>query len=189
MNFNVPKNKVLLILFLTIVGGISCWYILTCLVFNVGFKLQYYQPTKLPLGIKITDKRVVINYFDGKFYGTSVDLNFRTEDWVYSIQETKTNSNNAKYISTDLENYDPNSIGVTCKQEISDLGQQYRLCHWIDYGKISVYEIKFIKNETFIETEFPSTLEQTISVAAISNYVDSFVKANVVGFKILIGGP
>jgi len=41
--------------------------------------------------------------------------------------------------------YDVTSVKPTCSILTSQAQQQYRLCHWVDYGRISVYEVKFIK--------------------------------------------
>lgn len=154
------------------------------------FGFQYYKPTVLPNGFKITDKRIDIANPDGRLYGISADLNLRTEDWIYAIRESKTNSKSSpdsSSTSTTLYDYDPNSVGVTCKQVVSPKGQSYRLCHWIDYGRISVYEVNFIKGSTYINTQFPGTTKNTVPILEISNYVDGFTKAKAIGFKTVSG--
>jgi len=49
---------------------------------SLGFR--YYEPSYLPVGTSIKAKRISISpgYKDA-------ELNFRTEDWVYEIQESK----------------------------------------------------------------------------------------------------
>src|SRR4051812_13474266 len=55
---------------------------------TVGF--QMLEPTKMPPGIKIMDKRLGLKHSaPHKIRNAWADLNFRTEDWVYSIQESR----------------------------------------------------------------------------------------------------
>ena len=157
---------------------------------NPKYYFQYYSPTRLPVGFHITAKRIDVSGSDGQTYGVSVDLNFRTEDWVYGISESKANSDSSPDSSTTattLNNYSPSSVGVTCRQVSSPKGQSYRLCHWIDYGRISVYEINFIKSGTYIGTQFPGTLQHVVPVSEISDYVDSFEKSIALEFPIVSG--
>jgi hypothetical protein len=104
----------------------------------------------------------------------SADLNFRTQDWVYSIQESKDTEG---HVTTALKNYNPTSIGVTCIQENTVKQISYRLCHWTDYGRISVYEIKFSQQGTFISSRMPVAKGQGVHISDLNTYVDSFVKA------------
>jgi hypothetical protein len=166
------------------------WYISTHPLSNPRHGFQYYEPKRLPAGFHITDKRIDIVNPGGKLYGIGVDLNFRTEDWVYSIRESRANSSSSpdnSSVFTELNNYDPTSVSVTCRQENSAKKQSYRLCHWIDYGRISVYEVKFIKGGTYIDTRFPGTITEVVSISSINDYVDSFVKAKTTGFKTISG--
>jgi hypothetical protein len=153
-------------------------------LWNSTYGFQYYTPTQLPSGFKIMDKRVDIISYGGKTHGVSAELNLRTEDWVYEIMESR---HTDEQTTTPLTNYDPHSIGVTCEQQTSPKGQEYRLCHWVDYGKISVFEAKFIKGNTFINTTFPTTTDKVVPVSEISNYVDSFKKSNTAGWSVLSG--
>jgi hypothetical protein len=109
-------------------------------------------------------------------------MNLRAEDWVYAIREWRATSENT---TTDLNNFDPTSIVPTCAERKSTDGQQYRLCHWLDYGKISVYEVKFIKKGVFIDTTFPTTIQKPIVLDELNGYVDSFSPANLDGIPIL----
>lgn len=133
-------------------------------------------------------RRIDIVNPDGKLYGISADLNLRTEDWVYSIGEFKASVSPAD-TTTALYDYDPNSTGVTCIQEQTPRKRQYRLCHWIDYGRISVYEVNFVEGSTYITTTFPANLHQDVPNSQFDEYVDSFAPANTFGFTITEGGP
>lgn len=167
------------------------WYSSTHPLSNSKYGFQFYQPTQLPDGIHITEKRITILKPDGKFLGIKVEMNFRTVDWVYGIQESRADTSaspDRSTATTKLNNYDPRSIGFTCEQHVSPKEQSYRLCHSIDYGKISVFETNFIKNNTYISTRFPTTTDKVIPVKQINTYVDSFVKSKASGFKILSGG-
>lgn len=155
-----------------------------CPLLNSTYGFQYYSPTKLPSGFKITDKRVDVIAYDGKVQGVSVELNLRTEDWVYQIRESR---HIDEATQTTLTNYDPHSVNVTCEQQTSPKGQEYRLCHWLDYGKISVFEVKFVKGNTFVDTTFPTTTDIAVPVSELTSYVDSFKKSNTLGWAVLSG--
>lgn len=158
---------------------------------KVGF--QMYVPTKLPGNLSITAKRINIRH--AKFYSSekgnpeslatvSVEMNLRREDWVYDIGESRAGQDNASYTWTALRNYDPNSKEPTCIQRKSPSGQSYRLCHWTDYDRISVFEVNFNKKGTNIETTFPVTLDKPITSEDLDSYVDSFKKADSEGIPI-----
>ena len=167
------------------------WYSSTHPLSNSKFGFQLYRPTQLPSGFHIREKRIDIVKPDGEFLGIQAEMNFRTVDWVYTIQESKANtgaSPDSNITTTKLNNYDPKSTGFTCGQQRSPKGQSYRLCHSVDYGKISVFETNFIKDNTYISTRFPTTTDKVVSIDQINAYVDSFVKAKAAGFKILSGG-
>lgn len=155
---------------------------------NPQYGFQFYAPTKLPPGFSIKKRTINILTPDGKLYGITAELDFRTEDGVYSVTERKA-SVSPEDTTTALHNYDTNSVGVTCTQEQTPHKRSYRLCHWIDYGRISVYEIKFVEGSTYITTTFPAGLHQDISNNQLSDYVDSFVLSNTFGFTITEGGP
>ncbi len=167
------------------------WYSSTHPLSNSKYGFQFYQPTQLPSGFHITEKRIDIVKPDGEFLGIQAEMNFRTVDWVYTIQESRANTSASPVsntTATKLDNYDPKSVGFTCEQQRSPKGQSYRLCHSVDYGKISVYETSFIKDKTYISTRFPTTTDKVVPIDQINTYVDSFVKAKAAGFKILSGG-
>lgn len=147
------------------------------------------QPTALPLGIKITDRRLSMDH-DSQTHKTikyvSAELNFRTEDWVYSIYESKLEAGAADETVTDLRNFDQSSVLPTCTQGTSPKGQIYRLCHWIDYGRISVYEVKNIQQGVYIRTMFPASLQKPITIKQVDSYVDSFKPIDPTGLPILV---
>jgi hypothetical protein len=186
----ILKSIVSAIGLVVLVFAIWFWYSSTHPLSNSRFGFQYYKPTNLPAGFHITDKRIDIANPDGQLYGISAELNLRTEDWVYAIRESRANSEaspDSSSTRTNLRNYDPKSVAVTCEEQTSPKGQPYRLCHWIDYGRISVYEVNFVKGGTFINTQLPGTINVVVPVYQISNYVDSFVKASATGFKTVSG--
>jgi len=151
----------------------------------VGF--QMLEPTKLPPGIKITDKRLGLNHSaPHKIRNTWAELNFRTEDWVYSIQESKAGDVDKEETITTLTNFDPSSVQPTCTQRKSPHGSTYRLCHWIDYGRISVYEINNIQQGVYILTRFPTLLQKPLTVEDTDAYIDSFKPVNSSGLPILV---
>jgi hypothetical protein len=151
----------------------------------VGF--QMLEPTKLPPGIKITDKRLSFKHSaPHKIRNVSAELNFRTEDWVYSIQESKAEAGDNEDTVTDLRNFDQSSVMPTCTQGKTPKGQAYRLCHWIDYGRINVYEVKNVQQGVFIDTLFPTSLQKPITIEDIDAYVDSFKPTSPAGLPILI---
>ena len=167
------------------------WYSSTHPLSNSKYGFQFYQPTQLPVGFHITEKRIDILKPDGEFLGINAEMNFRTVDWVYEIQETRANTSSSptsSTVSTKLTNYDPMTTGFTCEQQQSPEGQSYRLCHSIDYGKISNFGVNFIKGQTYISTNFPTSVGKIVPISQINTYVDSFVKARATGFKLLSGG-
>lgn len=145
--------------------------------FNPAVGFKYYEPSYLPKDVSIKAKRISIN----KYAPTQVEQNFRTEDWVYSIREYKATDS----IGTAEQNYDAKSIKPTCNIEISSKMTKYRLCHWIDYGKIGVHEIKFTKDGTFINAQIPTKTSEVISIDEINKFVDSFSKKSTIGLPVL----
>jgi hypothetical protein len=141
---------------------------------SVGFK--YYQPSYLPPNVSIMERRISVT--GGS---TSVEQDFRTVDWVYEIQEYKADSS----IGTAQQNYDAKSVEPTCNILTSSANQQYRLCHWIDYGRIDVHQVIFIKDGTYITSEIPTNLQQQISIQEIGKYVDSFKQRATIGLPVL----
>lgn len=144
---------------------------------SVGFK--YFEPAYLPADTSIKARRIVIN----KYVPASVGQNFRTEDWVYSIIEDK--AENYSDIGTADQNYDEKSIKPTCVIDSSPNNMRYRICHWIDYGRIDVHEASFIKEGTFIYSQIPTKTSQRISVEDIEKYIDSFKRKSTFGLPVL----
>lgn len=144
--------------------------------FNPSLGFKYFEPSYLPPNISIKEKRIAIS---SGF--VTAEQNFRTVDWVYEIQEYKADSS----IGSADQKYDVNSTEPSCSILTSFAGQQYRLCHWIDYGRIGVYEVKFIKDGTFISSQVPTTLQQKLNVSEISQYVDSFKLKSSIGIPVL----
>ncbi len=137
------------------------------------WSFQFYMPQKLPQGIHITDSRISVFEEADEIYSVSAELNFRTEDWVYSVGEYRSNGQSE---TTGLKDFDINSVTPTCAQRATKLNQSYRLCHWLDYGRISVYEIKFAKGNAAIDSRFPTKKGHVISMSELDTYVDSFKK-------------
>ncbi len=144
--------------------------------FNPSVGFTYYEPSYVPANISVKTKRISITRGN-----VQVEQDFRTEDWVYSISEYKSDES----IGDAKQNYDPKSITPTCEIRISPVKTQYRLCHWIDYGKIDVHEIKFIKNGTFIDAQIPTELKDQITVDQLDTFVDSFKKKSTIGLPVL----
>lgn len=162
---------------------------------HVGF--QMYTPTKLPEGFRITGKRISVSsaHFYDKKNGdphkperVTLEMNLRTEDWVYSIRELRVGiySDSKNDIASTVNNYDPTSTKPSCTNRTSGQGREYRLCHWVDYGRISVFEVKFIEENTLIETTFPASLQKPIESNEIDTFVDSFQKADPEGIELSI---
>jgi hypothetical protein len=149
---------------------------------DVGFK--YYEPAYLPPGVSIKEKRIDITHMLGASEtSTSVEQNFRTENWVYEIQEYPADYTTT--IGTADQNYDPKSVKPTCDSRRSPGETQYRLCHWIDYGRIDVHEVKFIKDGTFVNVQIPTTLQQPVTIQEIDRFVDSFQQRSTIGIPVL----
>jgi hypothetical protein len=171
-NTQAKKSKWLYIaLFMLVVMGFIIFRLINP---SVGFK--YFEPSYLPSNVSIKAKRISIT----RGY-TQVEQNFRTEDWVYSISEYKA----AVPIGSADQNLDAQSIKPTCNLQVSPLGMSYRVCHWIDYGRINVHEVKFIKEGTFVNVQIPTTLQEQISINQIDKFVDSFKKKSTVGIPVL----
>lgn len=146
---------------------------------NVGFK--HFEPTYLPPGVSIKTKRIGI--FD---HNVQTNQNFRTEDWVYSISEYKASLYpGANTIGSANQDFDPSSIKPTCNIRTSPAGVQYRVCHWVDYERINVHEVIFVKSGTYIRSTIPTALDQNISFSEMDRYVDSFVEKHTFGLPVL----
>jgi hypothetical protein len=150
---------------------------------NPSLGFTYLEPSYLPPGVSIKQKRISI------LSGGDVEAeqDFRTVDWVYEIMEYKADGpvDGNSALGTANQNYNTDSVSPTCDILSTSRGQQYRLCHWIDYGKIGVYEVKFIEDGTFIDSQIPTTLQQKISTVEISRFVDSFKPKSSIGIPVL----
>ena len=142
---------------------------------NPQYGFSYLEPTKLPAGVKIVGKRIDVFGEGGKIFGVDAEINLRPVDWVYAIQESRYKADEDVTI-TAQHSFNPTSAKPTCSQEQAPT-LSYRLCHWIDYGKISVYEVKFVQNGTYIDARIPFETNSQIPLSALSSFVDSFVPA------------
>lgn len=136
---------------------------------------QFYTPQQLPSGFRVAGSRISVGSSDGKIFGVSAEMNYGTTNWIYSLSEYR---NDGTQERTSLRNFDTNSVSPTCTQRVTRANQDYRLCHWIDYGRISVYEIKFVKNGTAFNSTFPAKKGQIIPMMELDAYVDSFEKSD-----------
>jgi hypothetical protein len=167
--------KRLYILFIALFMGAGLFRL-----FNPAVGFIYFEPSYVPPNVTITAKRIDIT----RRTPLQVEQNFRTEDWVYGIREVKA----VHAIDSALQNYDPASDEPTCSFFTSPGAQRYRLCHWVDYGRISVYEVSFNKAGTNIYSQLPISLQQRLSADEINKYVDSFAPASTHGIPVLRSG-
>jgi hypothetical protein len=144
--------------------------------FNPSLGFHYFEPTYLPPNVSIKQKRITMYPKDSR-----AELNFRTEDWVYQITEGKTNNGS---VGDSPQNYDSKSIKPTCVIKDTPANMHYRLCHWIDYGRIDVHEVTFTKNGTGILLRMPSETKQDITIDQIERFIDSFQPKSIHGIKI-----
>jgi hypothetical protein len=142
---------------------------------NVGF--TYYEPAYLPPGVTVKAKRI----FTHKDY-RRVEQNFGTDNWIYSIDEYKAGEDAT--IGTVSGKYDEDSEKPSCEVRKSAAGMRYRLCHWIDYGRTNVYEVKFIKDGTYVNAQIPSALNERIGKGEIDKFVDSFKEKTTIGIPV-----
>lgn len=143
---------------------------------NPHIDFTYFEPSYLPPNTTINAKRIVVTH--SRIF---VEQNFRTEDWVYAIDQYKAE----EPVGSAEQNFDAESIKPTCDLRITPEGVGYRVCHWIDYGRINVYEVRFIKEGTFVNAKIPTTLDQHVSMEQIDTFVDSFVHKDTFGFPVL----
>ena len=143
------------------------------LLSNDKYGFKYLEPTKLPPGVKIVGKRISIMSEAGKIYGVQAEINLRPVDWVYSIRESK--SDGSTPVAA-IQGYDPSSVKPSCSQENTGK-HSYRLCHWVDYGTIQVYEVRFAQGGTDVNAQIPLETKSHFSVSSLNSFVDSFVPA------------
>lgn len=155
---------------------------------NVGF--TYVEPRYLPPPYHITGRR--INVMRGqtgrdmhRLLSAQASLNLSTRDWIYGITERRAAG---EQILTPLTNYDPESVQPTCINHTSPGGRLYRLCHWVDWGTVSVFEVQWVQGGTFIWATFPAQLHTKLLVQETGQFVDSFVPASSAGIPI-VNGP
>lgn len=173
----MTKMSKKLLLGILIIALVVATYIIFRL-FNPSVGFKYYEPSYLPLDVSVKAKRISI----ARGY-IQVEQNFRREDWVYSIREDKADGFHT--IGTADQNYDDKSVKPTCFINSSPANMRYRLCHWIDYGRIDVHEVSFIKEGTFVYSQIPTTTSQQISTQDIEKYIDSFKRKSTAGLPIL----
>lgn len=122
-------------------------------------------------------------YFDSN---TQINQSFRTEDWVYAINEYKSdNRHGSETIGHADQNYDPKSTKPTCSILKSSANMPYRLCHWTDYDRINVFEVTFIRSGTFVRSTIPTDLNTDISITETGEFVDSFREKSTFGLPVL----
>lgn len=163
------------------------WYMASHPLANPTFGFQLYVPTQLPKGVNITERQINVSYNgEGKQYDLSAKMNFRTKDWLYSIIEFKYDAKRipGTDIITAQDSYDPDDSNTTCQQRTAPDARSYRLCHWHDFSEVSVYEIKFVIDGTYIVARMPSKIDHIIPVEELDAYVGSFTKSSGEGFKI-----
>lgn len=146
--------------------------------FNPSVGFTYYEPSYLPARTSIKARQIYLFVPSSRFM---VEQNFRTENWIYSISEYKTDSG----IGSAMQDYDAKSVKPTCNINTTPVKTRYRLCHWIDYGKIDVHEVRFYKGETFVRSFIPTELSQEISIQEIEKYIDSFSPKSTIGLPVL----
>lgn len=150
-------------------------------IYNPDVGFTYFEPAYLPPNVSIKAKR--ISTFKNYSELTQVEQNFRTEDWVYGIREAREDIFSG--IGTASQDYDPTSVKPTCNLSTTPAGMQYRLCHWIDYGRINVHEVIFIKDGTRVYSQIPTETSQDVSIEDIEKYVDSFEQKSTLWFPVL----
>jgi hypothetical protein len=148
---------------------------------KVGF--QYLYPTKLPSGFSIKSQRISLSHSKPhQLSSLAVEMNLRTSDWVYSIQESK-------YTNEDLtvktDDYDSSSIEHTCKDTKTQNNRTYKVCHWVDYKKINVFQVEFVQGNTLVDTKFPTPLDRTLTTEDFDTFINSFVSRKVPELPIL----
>lgn len=141
---------------------------------KVGF--TFLMPNKLPPGFSVKSKHIYVSHgTNNTLTSAAVEMSFRSQDAVYSIQEWRATNEN---IYTSLHNFNTSTSAVTCTQSTSNEGHLFRLCHWIDYGKVSVYEVESIIDGTYVHTTFPAKIGQTITMGELQSFVDSLHMAD-----------
>lgn len=161
-----------------LLGAGVVWYLTPPVDFT------YYEPTSLPPGMSIQQKRVTVLSPVGSSTRTfSAGQNFRTEDWVYEIYQYR---DKGLAIESALQDFDASSVKPTCSFYTSPGRQYYRLCHWVDYGRIGVYEIKFTRGGTRFDVRMPTEVNQKLSLEEINKFVDSFTPKSTFGLPVLV---
>ena len=147
--------------------------IIILVIFGILFKLSggvlvfsYLKPTYLPSGITTKATRVTATTSN-----VFTEINFRTENWIYEIRQSHTRSTELPLASG---NYDATSTDFTCSIFVSPHQQQYRLCHSVDYDKISSYEVTQLNGSTLITSTIPAAKDHVINTEDIGKFVDSF---------------
>ena len=162
MSLSVKSKKTLLLVVILLVLIVGALFKLSggVLVFS------YLKPTYLPLGISIKGVRIIATKAD-----VFTELNFRTEDWVYGVQEYRAQPLALPVAKGD---YNSSSVSQTCSILTSPHQQRYRLCHSVDYGKISVFEVTQIDGKVLISSRIPTVVGRQIGANDIGKFVDSF---------------
>jgi hypothetical protein len=144
---------------------------------SLGF--TYYEPTYLPPGVSIKERRIDIYHNNNK----TAEMNFRTVDWVYSLAEYPSEGNNN--LGTARQNFSVDSIKPTCSLLTTPQKTKYRLCHWVDYGHYSVYEVRFTHGGTYMWGRLVENLSTKLGPTEIGKFIDSFQPKSTHGFPVL----
>lgn len=174
------KRTLLIILIATsiLAGGGYLFYTTSPISILHNEGLTYFEPSELPEGISIARKTLFINDWSKTSHIAYIALSFRKVDNVYSIDERKvTTTTDLSSTTTVLETYSPTSRLPSCRQLTSPQKQSYRLCHWIDYGSYSVYEMRFVKDTTCIVVRMNTELSRTLEIGELDMFIDSFERS------------
>ncbi len=149
---------------------------------KVGFRLLY--PNTLPPGYAVKTKTIYIHHSRPHVLkDASIVMSFRKQDALYGIQERR--ANNEDTTTTKLDNFDPVSKEPTCTQRQTPKGQEYRLCHWIEFGKVSVFEVKLIMQGIYFQATFPASQDAPLSETELNAFIDSLHVINPSGISIM----
>ena len=180
--------KKYLIIAACVIVGVALAALVYYAVSAPRLNFTYYTPTYLPPGVSIAKRTLFIqNYQSGgdPFGKTvtdkSVTLSFRDVDNVYSIHErsaTQYQDIISERIQTSDSNFDASSIKPTCRQMTTSKKISYRLCHWIDYDRYSVYEMNFVRDDTWISVQMNTTKDQPFKLSDLNSFIDSFQPGN-----------
>jgi hypothetical protein len=179
-----------LVIFIISIFVIGAFFLRQAYLFAHAGDFQMFEPRKLPLGLKITERSLEISHERWMYSGYSPI--FRNAGVSFDLGPLR------GYISesADEDHIDPSEYrcteaeGVKCRIAKTPKGVVYILSSAVDdYGSPWYQEVGFVKGSTNITVYIEDSSKKLISEKEWSEVIDSFVPQKFSNLKVVHRAP